>query len=110
MCHRDISFALIILLHKKLSCPFLSVGKLSSVEISLYIKIRFISCSLREVFELKEWAARSPCRILLEQVWHELLTTCDKLDGTIDLLQGCSNKTDTVMVQQYCSVLVLSTL
>ena len=34
----------------------------------------------------------------LEQLWNKLLTTCNKLDGTTSLLQGCSNKTDTVMI------------
>ena len=32
---------------------------------------------------------------LLEQVWNKLLTNCNMLDGTSDLLQDCSNKTDT---------------
>ena len=32
------------------------------------------------------------------------------LMGLSDLLQGCYNKTDTVMISQYCYSLVLSTV
>ena len=35
---------------------------------------------------------------LLQQVWNKLLTTCNKLETLSDLLQGCSNKSDTVMI------------
>ena len=36
---------------------------------------------------------------LLWQVWNKLLTTCNKLDMALsDLLQGCSNKSDTDMI------------
>jgi hypothetical protein len=44
---------------------------------------------------------RTACSQLLEQVWNKLLTTCNKLGGIIsDLSQGCSNKSDTVMINK----------
>jgi hypothetical protein len=33
-----------------------------------------------------------------QQVWNKLLTTCKNLVDIIRLLQGCSNKSDTVMI------------
>ena len=40
------------------------------------------------------------CSKLLEKVWNKLLPIFNKLVGTTvpDLLQSCSNKTDTVMI------------
>jgi hypothetical protein len=33
-----------------------------------------------------------------EQVWNELLATCNNLVDIIRLVAGCSNKSDTVMI------------
>ena len=33
-----------------------------------------------------------------QQVWNKLLTICNKLVDISDLLQGCSIKSDTVMI------------
>ena len=46
-----------------------------------------------------------------QQVWNKLLTTCSKLVDIVRLvIQGCSNRAVTIMIQQYCYNLVSSTL
>jgi hypothetical protein len=52
----------------------------------------------KSVHKLSTSCVRTACSQLLEQVWNELLTTCNKLGGISDLSQGCSNKSDTVMI------------
>ena len=57
------------------------------------------SCN-KYVEKLLTCCVRTACLVpsFSEQLWNKLLATCNKLDGTTSLLQGCSNKTDTVMI------------
>ena len=55
------------------------------------------SCN-KSVQKLLTSCVRTACLKLLEKAWNKLLTTCNKLNGLADLLQGCPNKTDTLSI------------